>query len=282
MKKHKGIFSLKRMSSILQVSTSGYYSWLKRGISKRQLDELVLLDFIRSIFEESRKLYGAKKIFEKLKQIGFIVSYKRVCKIMRKYSIKPMYIKAFKVRTTNSNHRFPYSANLVKRNFQADKPNRLWVSDITYIATNQGWLYLCTIIDIFSRKIVGFSMDVKVEAALVINAFKMAYQSRDVEDWKLIFHSDRGSQFSSYTFREVLYENKVISSMSRTGDCYDNALAESWFGLMKREMLYLLENYNITYVKNKIFEYMMVFYNKQRIHSGINYMTPEQYELKVA
>ena len=242
MKKHKGIFSLKRMSRILHVSTSGYYSWVTRGISKRLLDELVLLDFIRSIFEENRNLYGAKKIFEKLKQMGFTVSYKRVRFIMHKYSIKPMYIKKFKVRTTNSNHHFPYSSNLVKRSFKADKPNRLWVSDITYIATNQGWLYLCTIIDVFSRKIVGFSMDVTMEASLVINAFKMAYESRDVEDWKCIFHSDRGSQFSSHAFREVLYENKVISSMSRTGDCYDNALSESWFGLMKREMLYLLEN----------------------------------------
>jgi len=170
----------------------------------------------------------------------------------------------------------------LKRNFEAKKPNRVWVSDITYIKTDKGWLYLCIIVDLYSRKIVGWSMSQKIDTKLVINAFNMAYQNRKPEKWTLIFHSDRGSQYASYAFRKILKRTKVISSMSRKGDCYDNACAESWFGLMKREMLYLLDDDDFEQIKRAVFEYIEVFYNRQRTHSTINYMTPEEYELQVA
>ncbi len=274
--------SITAMSKMLNVSRGGYYKWLKKKPSLRSQQESELLQIIRDIYVKGRYLFGSPKIGKELRKLNLNVNHKRVARIMKKYGITAIYRSKFKPMTTDSNHRYPISANLLKQDFKATEPNQVWVSDVTYIKTRKGWLYLCVVIDLFSRKVVGWSMSQKQDTKLIVKAFQMAYGDRKPKPWQLIFHSDRGSQYASHAFRAVLKRCRVISSMSRTGNCYDNACAESWFGLMKREMLYLFDDDDFALIRTAVFEYIEVFYNRQRPHGTINDMTPEEYELKVA
>lgn len=270
------------MSKVLNVSRSGYYDWLKREPSKRSEEEAELLIAMRDIHVESRFRAGSPKLYRGLRKKGYKVNHKRVERIARKYGLKAIFRKSFRKKTTDSNHRYPVSANLLKRNFTASRPNQVWVSDITYLRTNRGWLYLCVVIDLFSRKVVGWSMSKRIDTAIVADAFKMAVQARRPQPWQLVFHSDRGSQYASYAFRRLLKDHKVISSMSGVADCYDNACAESWFSLLKRELIYMMDEQDFDQIRTAVFEYIEVYYNRQRMHSTIDYMTPEEFELHVA
>lgn len=266
------------MSKILAVSRSGFYDWLKRKESRRDLDDRMLLRAIWNIFLESGKRYGRPKLLKSLYRLGYRVSGKRVGKLMRRAGIRPICRKKWKVATTNSNHSMPVSANLVGRNFGAPGRNRVWVSDITYIRTKTGWLYLCVILDLYSRRIVGWSLRPHMKASLVCEALLRALATRKVEPWKLIFHSDRGSQYASKSFRKLLHENRIISSMSRKGDCYDNAVAESVIGIIKQELVHTTNLENLVDTHREIFRYIEGFYNRRRIHSYLDYMSPEEFE----
>lgn len=252
---------------------------MKRKESRRDQDDRVLLREIRKIFLESGKRYGRPKLLEGLRNQGYRVGGNRVGKLMQRAGIRSICTKKWKVATTDSKHNMPVSANLIGRNFSAPGPNRVWVSDITYIRTKTGWLYLCVILDLYSRRIVGWSLQPHMKATLVCEALRRALAKRTVEPWKLIFHSDRGSQYASNLVRNLLRENKIISSMSRKGDCYDNAVAESVFGIIKRELVHITELENLVDTRREMFQYIEGFYNRRRIHSYLDYMSPEEFEL---
>lgn len=282
MKDQRDIHNIETMARLLNVSVSGYYGWLKREPSKRSVRSKLLLKEIEQIYWKNRGQVGSPKVRDALVEKGYQVNHKCVERIMRENGLYAIYRLKFTKATTNSRHRLPVSANLLKQKFQATKPNQIWVSDITYIRTRQGWLYLCVVLDLFSRKVVGWSMSNRMKTDLVIDAFRMAYKSRSPKPWELVFHSDRGSQYCSLRFRRILKNLKVISSMSRAGNCYDNACAESWFSLLKRELIYLLEHDDQQKIRTAVFDYIEIFYNRQRIHGAIKGMTPEEFELKAA
>ena len=282
MRDHADSYPIEAMSKVLGVSVAGYYDWKNRKPSMRDTWSAMILAAMLEIYKQQRGLIGSPTMTDLINKAGLHVNHKCIERLMKENGLYAVYRLKFKKATTNSNHKMPVSSNLLKRNFRVEKPNKVWVSDITYIKTKQGWLYLCIVIDLFSRKAVGWSMDTRMATKLVADAFLMAYKTRKPKAWELIFHSDRGSQYCSREFRRLLRRMKVISSMSKAGDCYDNACAESWFGLLKRELIYMLNTDDQQKIRTEVFEYIEVFYNRQRVHSTINNMTPEEYELKAA
>jgi putative transposase len=271
-------FSVMMMSQLLDVSRSGYYDWKKRSASRRERFNRILLRFMRAAFRASGDTYGAPRLHRSLRRAGFQVGIRRVRKLMKTAGIRPISQKKFKVKTTDSNHRLPVSANLVNRNFQMDRPNRVWVSDITYIRTRRGFAYLCVIVDLYSRRIVGWSIRENMKVGLLKEALHMALSRRKPKPWSLILHSDRGSQYASRSFRAMLKEHGIISSMSATGDCFDNAVAESVFATIKTERVHTREYQNLTEARMDLFQYIEGFYNRRRMHSFLDYMSPEEFE----
>jgi len=274
-------FSIEAMSKVLQVSRSGYYKWLGRGIPKRRREDQVLFEKIEKIFYEARRVYGSDRIHRVLREQGIRVSRKRVERLMSQNRLYSIYNVKKRVRTTNSEHDNPVSPNLLDRNFEVEQPNQAWVSDITYIPSGAGWLYLCQIKDLFSRKIVGWSLANHMKTELVLEALNMAVESRNPSPG-LIFHSDRGVQYCSKIFREALKELGIISSMSRKGNCWDNAPAESFFATLKCELIHHVVLKNLDHARHVIFDYIEFFYNRIRKHSSLGYMSPFKYELKYA
>jgi transposase InsO family protein len=282
MQDHKNQFPIEKMALVLGVSRSGYYKFMNKGLSKRSKENIYLKQVINDIFDTSRKTYGSIRIYQELRSREIQCGKNRVSRLMKELKLVPKSQKKYKVCTTDSKHNYPVSENLLERDFTVSAPNKVWVSDITYIRTDEGWLYLCIILDLFSRMIVGWSMLNNMETKLIINALDMAYINRAPGD-KLIFHSDRGSQYASYWFREALNDYKMVSSMSKKGDCWDNACAESFFGTLKNELVYHKKYRTHEEARSDIFEYIEVFYNRQRRHSTIDYMSPCDFELlKVA
>lgn len=279
MKKYRNEFPIEKMAFVLKVSRSGYYKYLKKGASERSKENERLKDEIINIFEESRETYGSIRIHKELKNRRIQCGKNKVAFLMNVMELMPKTQKKYKVRTTNSNHKFPISDNLLNRNFIVSKANKVWVSDITYVQTDEGWLYLCVVLDLYSRMIVGWSMQDNLRTELVIDALDMAYMNRK-PDKGLIFHSDRGSQYASYRFRENLEKYGMKSSMSRKGDCWDNACAESLFGTIKSELIYSNNYSSHEEVKKDVFEYIEVFYNRKRRHSTLNYLSPFEFEHK--
>jgi len=264
------------MCQVLNVSRSGYYSWLNRTPSKRKLENEELKIKIAEIYWQSRGTYGSPRIHEKLKKEGYHYNIKRIARLMKELGLKAIQKRKFKV-TTDSNHNYPVKENLLKREFDVDTPNKAWVSDITYISTQEGWLYLTVIIDLYSRKVVGWSMNKRMTKQLVIDALIMAVKKRKPSKG-LIFHSDRGSQYASHDFQNSLLRYGMKSSMSRKGDCWDNAVAESFFSSLKIELIYHNRYQYRSQARQDIFEYIEVFYNKDRLHSYLDYKSPEEYE----
>jgi putative transposase len=267
------------MANVLNVSRSGYYKFLVRGETKQYRENKLLSEKIRDVFQMSRRTYGSPRITDELHDMGYRCSKNRVWRIMKELHLVSCRHKKFKVRTTDSNHDLPVSPNLLGRKFSISKPDKVWVSDITYISTREGWLFLCIILDLFSRKIVGWSMKEHMRTSLIIDALDMAYESRKPDEG-LIFHSDRGSQYASKDFRDKLAECKMLSSMSRKGNCWDNACAESAFGTLKTELIYLNDYALREIARRDIFEYIEVFYNRVRRHSTLGSLSPVNYELK--
>ena len=267
---------MEEMCKSLDISRSGYYAWLKDPVSMSEKSNTELLKKIEKIHIESKRRYGSPRVSAELRNQGEKVNHKRVEKLMRANNIRAKMKRKFKV-TTDSKHSNPIADNVLNRNFESCKPDEKWVSDITYIHTLQGWLYLCTVIDLYSRKVVGWSMDTNMETQLIKRAFNMAVNSRKPKEG-LIFHSDRGSQYSSNEFRNLLSEHKVTQSMSRKGNCWDNAVAESFFHTIKTEELYFHKFKTVDEAKSIVFQYIEVDYNRKRIHSYLNYLSPNNFE----
>lgn len=266
------------MCQVLEVSRSGYYKWLKRKPSTIKKENEILKTKIAEIYWQSRGTYGSPRIYEHLRNEGIKCNKKRVERLMKVLGLKAIQKRKFKV-TTDSNHNLPVKNNILNRKFDVNEKNKVWVSDITYIPTHEGWLYLAVVIDLYSRKVVGWSMNKRMKKELVINATRMAIKNRK-PDKGLIFHSDRGSQYASHDFQKLLWQNGFKSSMSRKGNCWDNAVAESFFGTLKTELIHNISYQTRRQARQDIFEYIEIFYNRFRMHSTLDYKSPEEYENK--
>ncbi len=271
------MFPIEMMCQVLGVSRSGYYSWKQRKPSKRAIEEEKLMEQIRLIHKKSRFTYGSPRIREELKKKYVHVSRRRVARLMKKANIHIKMKKRFKA-TTDSRHRFPVAPNLLNREFKVDELGKVWVSDITYIRTLEGWLYLTVIIDLCDRKVIGWSISNTLKTSeTVVPAWKMAVVNRPVNDY-LIFHSDRGIQYACTEFVELIGTNPfVLQSMSRKGDCWDNAVAESFFKTLKTEWIYRNKYATKKQARVSVFEYIETWYNTQRSHSSLNYLSPDEF-----
>ena len=272
----KATFPVSFMCRQLGVSSSGYYAWKRRPVSRRRQEDQVLVDRIRVFHRRSRGTYGSPRIYDDFKDLGEPVGRHRIARLMRENGITARPLKRF-CKTTDSNHDLPIAPNLLERNFEADRPNKVWVGDITYVWTGGGWTYLAVIVDLFSRRVVGWSLDDNMRTELVLKALETARGLRQVAPG-LIFHSDRGSQYASGDYRKALDGAGILSSMSRKGDCLDNAVAESFFSTIKRELVRKCYWMNMKAARMAIHEYIEVFYNGRRKHSTNGNLSPVEYE----
>lgn len=265
------------MCKVLGVKRSGYYYWLNKGVSKRQKENELLVVEIDKIHRKSRGRYGSPKITIELGKMGYKASRQRVARLMKKAGIRSKISKKFKT-TTDSKHSLGFSPHLLDRQFQTNRLGKVWVSDITYIRTALGWLYLTVILDLADRKVIGWALSQGMTAEeTTIAAWKMALKNRPVEPG-LMFHSDRGVQYAAIAFRRQLGQNLVIQSMSRKANCWDNAVAESFFKILKAELAYDIFFPSEDSARIAIFEFIEIWYNRQRIHQAIGYRTPLQME----
>lgn len=264
------------MCRVLAVSRSGYYAWRGRGPSRRQCEDAVLLERIKESYVRGRKVYGSPRITKDLKAEGMECGRRRVARLMRSIGLRAKTKRRFKV-TTDSRHKLPVAPNLLERNFTAEAPDKVWVSDITCVWTSEGWLYLLAVLDIYSRKIVGWSTGLRLTESLAIEALKQAVHRRMPEKG-LLFHSDRGGQYAGSAFRYLLKRYGMVQSMSKKGDCWDNAVMESFFHTMKTEHVYFEKYATRAEAKRKLFDYIELFYNRQRRHSTLGYVSPVEYE----
>lgn len=262
------------LCSVMGVSTSGYYSWLKHRKNRPDRDAH-LLEKVQQIHTLHRKVLGSRRMGTKITEyLNISCGRYRAGTLMRKAGIEVKRRKKFR-HTTDSKHNLPVAPNLLERQFTSDSPGQAWVSDITYIWTHQGWLYLAVVLDLYDRKVIGWSMNTRMNKELVISALKMAIQQRTPQKGA-IFHSDRGSQYCSKKFQKMLELHGMRSSMSRKGNCWDNAVAESFFASLKKELIHLEEFDTITKARHEIFDYIEIFYNRMRPHSALNYVSPSQ------
>jgi len=268
------------MCLYLEIPASSYYAWRKRGKSERELENEMILKEIKDIHRDKKKeTYGADNLKAELEKNGIKASVNRIRRIMKKNDIKPV-VRRKKFRyPKETKSKQPVADNILDRNFTAEKENEKYVSDITYIPTRQGWLFLCIILDLYSRRVVGWSMDKNMKTELVLSALDMAIKLRGITKG-LIFHSDRGSQYRSNDFVARLKKLEFVQSMSRKGNCWDNACAESFFKSLKSDLFYGRSIKSYEEAKSCIFEYIEVTYNRERRHSAIGYMSPVEFERK--
>jgi putative transposase len=265
------------MCRALEVSRSGYYAYKNRPKSPRQLDNEKLLIDIRRIFLDNESNYGSPRIWNELNNVqGIRCSENRVARLMRVAGIMAIQKRKFRI-TTNSKHNYAVWPNILCRNFEVDRPNAVWVSDITYIWTLEGWLYLAAILDLFCRGVVGLAMDKTIADTLIIQAMNQAIMRRNPGKG-LILHSDRGSQYAGNDFKAILAQHEFIGSMSNKGDCWDNAVAESFIHTLKVECVHRNKFMTRSDAKVKIFEYVEMYYNRRRAHSTLGYLSPFEYE----
>jgi len=274
-------YPVRTMCEVLEVSPAGYYAWRSRPESQRSAANRVLVDDIKQIHRDTRGRYGSPRIQEELKAQGHGASRGRIERLMRHHGIRAVMARPQWVRTTDSRHDLPIAPNLVDRNFAAAAPNQVWLADITYIETDQGWLYLAVVMDLFSRKIVGWAMANHLRADLPLAALRMAISAQR-PGAGLIHHSDRGVQYASAEYRKLLQSTGFKASMSRKADCYDNAPMESFFHTLKTELVYHTHYATRAEATRDIFAYIEGFYNRTRRHSAIGYISPVEMELKVA
>ena len=265
------------MCKVLEVSRSGYYDWCKRGQSQRDKANQQLVSQIRQVYEESYKTYGSPRVHKRLQQKGVKVNLKRVARLMRLENMVGVHRrKRFKTTDRNELHRV--APNVINRQFTATKPNQKWLTDITYIDTAQSTFYLAVVMDLFSRKIIGWAMLDTLDTLLPLNALKMAFSNRHPEPG-FLHHSDRGSQYTSHAYQQVLADAGSTVSMSRKGNCWDNSPMESFFATLKSEWLAGKSYSTISMAKTDIFAFIEGFYNSHRLHSSIDYFSPSQFEL---
>ena len=264
------------MCKVFEVNISSYYHWIKSGCVIKKEDKQ-LNNLIEVIFIKGRKNYGTRRIQDKLKELyGLMVSRKRISYIMKSLGLRVNMKRRYK-NTTDSNHSLPIAPNLLNRDFYASAPDTKYVGDITYISTGEGWLYLATVIDLYSRKIVGWSMDDTMKVSLVNDALNMAINYRKPPKG-LLWHTDRGSQYASYSHKDLLQHHGIIQSMSRKGNCWDNAVAESFFKTLKSDLVYQTYFYTKVQAKREIFEYIEFHYNRERSHSYLGNVSPSRFE----
>ena len=273
---HRPLWHLNVMCRILKVSKRGYFCWRDGREPPRRSADRALSVKIKAVHDEHRQVYGSPRIHRQLRSEGVLVSRKRVERLMREAGIRVLPRRRF-VRTTDSNHGHPIAPNLLEQDFRASAPNQRWVTDITYISTGEGWLYLAAIIDLFSRRVVGWAMEQHMDRSLVLKALGMALKNRAPAKG-LIHHSDRGSQYASEDYRQALTDMGITASMSRRGNCYDNAVIESFWHSLKNELIHRQHLVSRDQAKAMIFDYIEVFYNRTRLHSSLGYLSPEAFE----
>lgn len=273
-------FSTVLMCRVLNVSRSGYYAWHGRPESERNIQNRGLLESIKCVFKKSRKTYGSPRVHQQLMSDGEMCSRGRVERLMSANGIRAKQRRKF-VATTDSKHDLPVADNVLGRDFSVEEPNRVWASDITYVPTDEGWLYLAGVLDLCSRTAVGWSMSDSLERQLVMNALEMAYRRRQPGKG-LLHHSDRGSQYASDDYRLLLKDYGMQMSMSRKGNCWDNAPMESFFGTLKKELVHHRKYRTKEEARRDIFDYIEIFYNRQRLHSSLGYVSPADYEQLIA
>lgn len=266
------------MCKVLNVSRSSYYYWLGQRPTKRAKENEAILELINTSFTGSKGRYGSPKITHDLVAQGVIVSRPRVARLMKKANLKSVIQKKYVVTTTDSKHDYPVAENHLNRQFNAVTPGQAWVSDLTYIRTNEGWLYLTIVMDLYDRRIIGWSLSTSMKAAeTTIPAWQMAVKNRPMAG-RLIFHSDRGVQYACHAFTGILKKHPpVLQSMSGKGNCWDNAVAESFFKTLKSEMVYQQAFQSRAIAKQSVFEYVEIWYNRQRRHSALGYLSPSDY-----
>ncbi len=277
IKNNRDEFALKHLCRVLGVSKSGYCRWAGEPVSKREKRRQELGDAIAKVHEENRGVYGSPRVHQALVQQGHEVCRNTVAKVMKARGIRAKTHRRFRVRTTDSRHDHPVAENLLDRTFTAQKPDQVWLTDITYIPTKEGWLYLAGVMDLCSRKIIGWSMGEHMRTELVTDALNMALTARRPEAG-LLHHSDRGVQYACQEYRRLLEHRGILASMSGVGDCYDNAPKESFWGTLKQELVYLEEFATREQARAAIFDYIETFYNRTRLHSSLGYTSPERFE----
>ena len=271
---------MKLLCDTIEISRSGYYAWRKRPESERDQKNQALKARIRLIHEKSDGTYGSPRITAELRAEGTSCGKNRVARLMKEEGLASESVKKFKIKTTDSNHDLPIAERIFEtENVEAVmSPNQVWGGDITYVETEEGWLFLAIFLDLFTRKVVGFSCDDNMRTELVLKALSMALGRQDVNEGELITHSDRGSQYAADEYRQKLEAAGIIASMSRKGNCYDNAHVESFFHSLKTELVYRRNFKTRQEAKQAIFEWIEIWYNRQRRHSSLEYMSPEEYE----
>jgi transposase InsO family protein len=273
---HERHYRLFKLCNVLKVSRTSYHNWLHKVPGKRKQENQMLLEEIKKVHKDSRMTYGSPRITSELKDKGYRCSRPRIARLMRKHDIRAKTKRKFKI-TTNSKHHYPISRDLVNQDFSANALNQLWVSDITYIRTKEGWLYLTIILDVFNRQIVGWSMSNRLKTTqTTIPALIQALKRRKPAPG-LIFHSDQGVQYASHEFRYYLKKYKIVQSMSGKGNCFDNAICESFFSTLKTELIYFEKYQTRKQAQSSIFEYIEIFYNCKRKHSSLGNKTPFEY-----
>ena len=266
------------MCKVLKVSSSSYYHWLKHPVGQNELKSQQLLLEIQRVYQQSKCRYGSPRITMELKEAGIKVSRPRVARVMKRANLKSIIRRKYRVQTTDSKHTYAVAENYLQQDFTACRLGEKWVSDLTYIKTDEGWLYLTMVMDLADRKVIGWALSETMKAIeTTVAAFKMAVNNRPVVE-PLLFHSDRGVQYACSEFTGQLKKWPITQSMSRKGNCWDNAVAESFFKTMKTEMIYHQKFQTKAAAKLAVFEYIEVWYNRQRRHSALGYLTPCQYE----
>ncbi len=279
IKEHKHAHAINLMSQVLEVSARGYYDWLDRVESKRESENQKLLVEIQTIFDANREVYGAPRIYAELIEKGQQCSLNRVARLMKKADIMPKTIKKFKITTDSRKSRFP-AKNLLEQDFSAKNCDEKWVADVTYIPTREGWLFLAAVLDLYSRRIIGWSMSDRLTSKLAQEALKNALNLRKPTT-EVIVHSDRGKEYYAGDYQALLKNNNLTCSMSRKGNCYDNATMESFFHSLKVEQVHHDDYHTRDEARSVIFDYIEVFYNRQRKHSSIGYKSPINFENKM-
>ena len=274
-----GLFSLAALCRAMQVAASGYYAWRKRAKhpgSLRQQQNASLVEHIKTAYKGSKKAYGSPRVYHELKGQGIACSENRVARLMRLHLITAQIPRRF-VTTTQADATLPVAENVLSREFAVELPNMRWTADITYLWTQEGWLYLAVILDLFSRRVVGWALDTTLERSLVLSALNMALLNRRPLDG-LLCHSDRGSQYASGDYQTRLQEAGIRCSMSRRGNCWDNAPTESFFASLKRELIHRTRFTTRQEARTAVFEWIEVWYNRKRRHSTLGYLSPEAFE----
>jgi len=268
------------LCDVMRIRRSGYYAWKQKRPGDRAMEDELMKRMMEPIFNDSKQTYGGRRLVASLKKVGISSSRRRMCRLMKEEGMVPKQVSRWHLQTTQADQKHEKAPNLLDQDFNAERPNQKWVVDITYIATKEGWLYLAVILDLFSRAIVGWSMQKRMAKPLVMDAWKMACAWRHPPQ-EMLHHSDLGSQYTSKAYLDLLRENSCQISMSDKGNCYDNACVESFFSTLKLECANTVFESRLE-AKTRIFEYIEVWYNRKRLHSTLGYLSPLEFELREA